>query len=158
MSEDEAFEILPGQGAGPLRLLDSPERVRGLFGDPAQSDEEQLDGFETLSWHYDSPALSLHFERDDEWQLCAIDVSALEASVFGVRPLGLRIDEADQVFGERARLTRDTELSTAERQAFVLCEKGAPGPGSVVLWFGKDGCDSIEVCAEETDGDEDESA
>ena len=84
------YTIHPGVGVGALRLGMSEDEVRGLLGEPEESESRDYgDGVETRDWEYDSVGLSLSFDAEDDFRLGAIIVSDVHATLVGVPVVGL---------------------------------------------------------------------
>lgn len=138
------FEILPGRGVGPILLGSSRREVEQVLGTPnrVETDEGPEDAEEPVrseSWHYERAGISLYFDEDAEFRLGLIDLDVLEASIRGVRPVGLEIDEAQKLFQDNPGFELEEEFSGTGRAVYEL-----PGT-SVSLWFQDGVCDSVQV-------------
>jgi hypothetical protein len=133
------FDIRPGTGCGPLRFGDTREEVEAKVGRPDREDVEGREGETTIGWHYEKLELSCYFDEDAEFRLTVFEVDALEVSVHGLRPIGLSIAEAEQVFADHGGLLLDEELGDGRT---AVCDLGECG---VTLWFDEGDCDSVQV-------------
>jgi len=135
------FEIHPGRGVGSLRLGASRREVEGLLGTPDHIDrhDSEEDSPEAESWEYERLGLWLHFQGDARFRLALIDLDALDASIGGVRPIGLEIEEARKLFGEVHAFELDENFPDTSRAVYDL--RGS----AVSLWFQDGVCDSVQV-------------
>jgi len=141
------FTIHPGQGVGPLRFGMTRDEAFEVLGRPDQELEEAHDEDVQLGWHYETLGLSLYFAQDTDYRLGLIELDALEASVFGRRPIGLEPDEAEKVFGDHG-LVFEENFPAQHRCVYEL------GDTSISFWFQDGFCESVQVAVPIGDDDE----
>jgi hypothetical protein len=132
--------LKPGRGVGLVSFGFVRDQVADVFGQPDRIKENEDDmGERCIEWHYDVIGLSLYFDEDADFRLGLIDVSSLEVSVCGVRPVGLGIDELQAAFVKFGGLALDAEDVELGRAAYDLESE------FVTLWFQDGVCDSIQA-------------
>jgi hypothetical protein len=114
--------------------------VSEAFGQPDRIEEtEDNMGERCIAWHYDVLGMSLYFDEDADFRFGLVDVSSLDVSVHGVRPIGLGLDEARAAFEGHGGLSLDEEFAELGRCAYDLQTE------FVTLWFQDGVCDSIQA-------------
>lgn len=82
----EKLDILLKQGLNELVFGASPEDADKLFGAPVEIEALEKDTDEDLEsqlWYYDEEGISLFFEGEPDLELTSIEVSNLNATLFG---------------------------------------------------------------------------
>jgi|LSQX01.3.fsa_nt_gb hypothetical protein len=82
----EKLDILLKQGLNELVFGASPEDAEKLLGDPIEIEALEKDTDEDLDsqlWYYDEEGISLFFEGEHDLELTSIEVSNLNATLFG---------------------------------------------------------------------------
>ncbi len=132
--------IQPGRGIGSVSFGCTRDEATEVFGRPDRIEEnEDSLGERCIAWHYDVLGLSLYFDEDADFRLGLIDVSSLDVSVRGVRPIGLELTEALAAFERFGGLSMDEEFAELGRSAYDLQSE------FVTLWFQDGVCDSIQA-------------
>jgi hypothetical protein len=75
------FEVFPFRGVGPLIFGMTRAEVLGLLSDPSSITSDDP-GRET--WAYESLALTLYFDADDDWRFESLEVSHPNTRLCGV--------------------------------------------------------------------------
>ena len=134
------FAIQPGRGIGHIWFGCTRDKAIEILGQPdrIEEDEDSL-GECCIAWHYDVLDLSLYFDEDADYRLGLVDVSSLDVSVLGVRPIGLGLTEALAAFKEFGGVSLDEEFTELGRSAYDLQSE------FVTLWFQDGVCDSIQA-------------
>lgn len=76
------------------------EQVEARVGPPEEvAEQEYEDGDHTVAWYYWSRGFSFHFDAEDDWRMCRVDVDAASARLNGLRVIGLSRQELLALLG-----------------------------------------------------------
>jgi len=89
-----SYEVRPGEGVGPLAHGMTRENVQELLGAPDRQQHEDFDEDESVEiWEYDELGIFAWFDEEDDYRLSTITIFHEDATIAGVRFVGLREEE-----------------------------------------------------------------
>lgn len=87
------MKIKPLIGIDNIMLGSSKEALFNLLGEPeSSSSDEWPDGTISEAWMYPEPGITLNFDSDTDYRLSTITVTAKDAELDDIKPIGLNIN------------------------------------------------------------------
>ena len=116
------LDIKPTVGLGELKFGMTRDKVSAILGQPDEIEIIQEDGEAVEQWHYDEHEFSVLFSEQDDWKMLSIAISNEEATIEGVKFIGLSETELEDklnVLGITEELEYE-DLSTDEFPDHIL--------------------------------------
>jgi hypothetical protein len=113
------MKIKPLIGIDKIVLGSSKETLFDLLGEPeSSSSDEWPDGTISEAWKYPSMGIVLNFDSDTDYRLSTISVTAQDAELDGINPIGLNINTLIDQF---PTIVLDEDLSEAMKD--YVCQE-----------------------------------
>jgi hypothetical protein len=108
---EQALEIKPTEGLGPIRFGVTANVIKELLGEPEEVEMlDEAEGMETLVWHYWQKGFSIFFDEKTKTIFSCVEIDNSKSQLWGQCIFEMHEKEIEELFKSKGYFKSDEEV------------------------------------------------